>query len=33
VVIFGCVNGYLAYKKNKIELKKLEHEQRNNSGN
>lgn len=31
VVIFGVVNGYLAYKKNKIELKKLEHEQRNDN--
>jgi hypothetical protein len=29
VVILGIVNGWLAYKKNKIELAKLENEQRN----
>lgn len=28
VIIFGIRNGHLAYKKNKIELKKLEDEQR-----
>ena len=31
VVILGIVNGWLAYKKNKIELAKLENEQRTNS--
>jgi hypothetical protein len=31
VVILGIVNGWLAYKKNKIELAKLENEQRANS--
>jgi hypothetical protein len=29
VVILGIVNGWLAYKKNKIELAKLQNEQRN----
>jgi hypothetical protein len=33
VIIFGIRNGHLAYKKNKIELKKLENEQSGNSGN
>ncbi len=33
VIIFGIRNGHLAYKKNKIELKKLEDEQSRNSGN
>ena len=32
VVILGIVNGYLAYKKNKIELAKLQNEQRNVNG-
>jgi len=31
VVILGIINGWLAYKKNKIELAKLENEQRANS--
>jgi hypothetical protein len=31
VVILGIVNGWLAYKKNKIELAKLQNEQRTNS--
>lgn len=31
VVILGIVNGWLAYKKNKIELAKLENEQRANN--
>ena len=31
VVILGIVNGWLAYKKNKIELAKLQNEQRANS--
>jgi len=31
VVILGIVNGWLAYKKNKIELAKLENEQRTNN--
>jgi hypothetical protein len=29
VVILGIVNGWLAYKKNKIELQRLQNEQRN----
>ncbi len=33
VIAFGIRNGHLAYKKNKIELKKLENEQSGNSGN
>jgi Ca2+/Na+ antiporter len=33
VIIFGIRNGHLAYKKNKIELKKLENDQSRNSGN
>ena len=33
VIIFGIRNGHLAYKKNKIELKKLEDEQSRDSGN
>lgn len=32
VVILGIVNGWLAYKRNKIELAKLQHEQRNANG-
>ena len=32
VVILGIVNGWLAYKKNKIELQRLQNEQRDNSG-
>lgn len=32
VVILGIVNGYLAYKKNKIELAKLQNDQRNANG-
>jgi hypothetical protein len=31
VVILGIVNGWLAYKKNKIELAKLQNEQRANN--
>jgi hypothetical protein len=31
VVILGIVNGWLAYKKNKIELAKLQNEQRTNN--
>jgi len=31
VVILGIVNGWLAYKKNKIELERLKNDQRNNS--
>jgi hypothetical protein len=31
VVILGIVNGWLAYKKNKIELQRLQNEQRANS--
>ena len=31
VVILGVVNGHLAYKKNKIELERLQNDQRNNS--
>jgi hypothetical protein len=31
VVILGIVNGWLAYKKNKIELQRLQNEQRTNS--
>lgn len=31
VVILGIVNGWLAYKKNKIELERLKNEQRTNS--
>jgi hypothetical protein len=33
VIFFGIRNGHLAYKKNKIELKKLEDEQSGNSSN
>jgi hypothetical protein len=32
VVILGIVNGWLAYKKNKIELQRLQNEQRDISG-
>jgi len=31
VVILGIVNGWLAYKKNKIELQRLQNEQRTNN--
>lgn len=31
VVILGIVNGWLAYKRNKIELERLQNDQRNNS--
>jgi len=31
VVILGIVNGWLAYKRNKIELAKLQNDQRNNN--
>ena len=31
VVILGIVNGWLAYKKNKIELQRLQNDQRGNS--
>lgn len=33
VVVFGVINGYLAYKKNKIELAKLQNDQRNANAN
>jgi hypothetical protein len=33
VVIFGVINGWLAYKKNKIELAKLQNDQRNANAN
>lgn len=33
IIIFGIRNGHLAYKKNKIELKKLEDDQSGNSSN
>jgi hypothetical protein len=32
VVILGIVNGWLAYKKNKIELERLKNDQRNANG-
>lgn len=32
VVILGIVNGWLAYKKNKIELERLQNDQRNANG-
>jgi len=32
VVILGVVNGHLAYKKNKIELERLQNDQRNANG-